>query len=116
MPENIVTAIDPTLHSRYRKLLGNSFTEKALRSQTPLIESYADLLINRLGSLPRTLDNELPGVVVNFVDWMSWFTFDIIGELALGESFDCLKDSKFHPWVETLNNFLKGMVYAASTR
>ncbi|RDL42506.1 Uncharacterized protein BP5553_02485 [Venustampulla echinocandica] len=116
MPENIVTAIDSTLHSRFRKLLGNSFTEKALCSQTPLIESYADLLINRLRSLPQNSEDGLPGVVVNFVDWMSWFTFDIIGEPALGESFDCLKDSKYHPWVETLNNFLKGMVYAASTR
>ncbi|CAG8981871.1 hypothetical protein HYALB_00009547 [Hymenoscyphus albidus] len=116
MPANIVTAIDPTLHSRFRRLLENSFTEGALRSQMPLVESYVDLLINRLRGLPMTPDNKIPGVVVNFVDWMSWYTFDVIGQLALGESFGCLKDSKFHPWVKTLNNLLKGMVYAASTR
>lgn len=116
MPENIVTAMDSVTHTRFRKLLGNSFTEDALRAQTPLIESYANLLITRLRELPPKTADGNPGAVVNFVDWMSWFTFDIIGELSLGESFSCLQDSAQHPWVQTLNSFLKGMVYAASTR
>jgi len=115
MPQNIVTAIDSTTYSRYRKLLGNSFTEKALRNQAPLVEVYAKLLTTRLQNLAEMPENKY-GVVVDFVDWMSWFTFDIMGELALGESFECLKDSKLHPWVETLNTFLKAMVFAASTR
>lgn len=41
---------------------------------------------------------------------------DIIGDLALGESFGCLETSNYHPWVKTLNHFLQGMGYAAATR
>lgn len=116
MPQNIVTTLDPAAHTRFRRLLSNSFTEKALRSQAPIIESYADLLITRLRQFATTPADQCNGVVVDMVDWMSWFTVDVIGDLAIGESFDCLKNSKFHPWVKTLNNFVKGMVYAAATR
>lgn len=113
MPQNIVTTMDTAAHTRFRKLLANSFTENALRSQASIIESYADLLITRLRNLASS---DSSGVVVNMVDWMTYFTVDVMGDLALGESFDCLKDSKLHEWVHTLNNFLKGMVYAAATR
>ena len=47
---------------------------------------------------------------------MSFFTVDIIGDLALGESFGCLENAELHPWVKTLNNFLRGMIYAATAR
>jgi cytochrome P450 len=116
MPQNIVTALDPETHARFRKLLSNSFTETALRNQSPLIDSYADLLIDRLWKLATETTSQGNGSVVNVVDWASWFTVDIIGDLAFGESFDCLKKSELHPWVNTLNNFLKGMVFAATTR
>ena len=33
---------------------------------------------------------------------MSWFVFDVIAELSLRESFSCLKDDKFQPWVKPL--------------
>ena len=29
-------------------------------------------------------------------------TFDIIGELTFGHSFDCLENGKLHPWVALL--------------
>lgn len=116
MPQNIVTTIDPSVHTRMRRLLSSSFTEKSLRSQEPLIESYTDLLITRLRGLATAPTTKGNGVVINVVDWLNYFTVDIIGDLALGESFNCLENSNYHPWVETLNNFLKGMIYAAATR
>ena len=114
MPQNLITAIDIKTHARMRKALANCFTEKALRSQAPIIEEYANLLINRLKDLIAVGSTE--GVNFDVVQWMTFFTVDVIGDLALGESFDCLKSTRLHPWVKTLNNFLKGMVYAASTR
>jgi hypothetical protein len=37
---------------------------------------------------------------VDMSQWYNFTTFDIIGDLAFGEPFDCLKDSQYHPWVE----------------
>ena len=54
--------------------------------------------------------------IVDMTDWVNFFTVDIIGDLAFGESFNCLKESAYHPWVKTLFNFLKGMVFVAATR
>ena len=47
MPQNIITTTDTVVHARMRKLLQNSFNDKSLQSQEPLIESYADLVINK---------------------------------------------------------------------
>ena len=50
------------------------------------------------------------------VDWINHFTVDVIGDLAVGESFDCLRNSKYHPWVKPLFRFLQGMVFAGAAR
>lgn len=51
MPQNIATPLDTERHARFRKALSTSFTETSLRNQSPLIESFADLLIDRLNDL-----------------------------------------------------------------
>ena len=115
MPQNIVTALDSKTHSRMRKALAPSFTEGALRDQAPTIDRYASLLISKL----RDTVASSPGskaAIIDAVDWMCFFTVDVIGDLALGESFQCLENAELHPWVKTLNNFLRGMVYAATAR
>ncbi len=116
MPQNIVTATNPPDHSRMRKMLTNSFTERALQGQEPVIESYMHLVMTRFRAMATTSDAEESGVVINMLDWLNFFTIDIIGDLGFGESFNCLQDSQYHDWVKTLHNFLKGMVFAAATR
>ena len=116
MPQNIVTTTDAVVHARMRKLLQNSFNDKALQSQEPLIESYADLIITRFRDLANAPTAKNKTAIVDMTDWVNFFTVDIIGDLAFGESFDCLKGSAYHPWVKTLFNFLKGMVFMAATR
>ncbi|MCJ1435656.1 RNA polymerase II mediator complex subunit [Xylographa pallens] len=116
MPQNIITTIDLTVHTRLRKLIGSVFTEKSFRSQQPLIESYADLVITKLRKLVAESATRDDTATTNILDWLNYFTIDIIGDLSFGESFNCLQTSDYHPWVKTLNNFLKGMVYLAATR
>lgn len=93
-----------------RKLLGTSFSETSLRSQQPTIESFADVLIDRFRALLEDFRDQSRGVVVDMVDWINYFTVDVIGDLAVEESFDCLRNSDYHPWVKNLFNFLQGMV------
>ena len=81
-------------HSRERRLLSHAFSEKALRDQEDLIQSYVDLLVERLnGEISRSREP------VDLCRWYNYTTFDIIGDLAYGEPFNCLQESEYHPWV-----------------
>ncbi|TGO22395.1 hypothetical protein BPAE_0170g00060 [Botrytis paeoniae] len=88
-------------------------------------EAWNDIYVHRPGHADPTKDpvwdkggtpDEMPQNIVTSLDTESWFTVDVVGELALGESFGCLANSKLHPWANTLNNFLKEMIYTAATR
>jgi hypothetical protein len=74
------------------------------------MKKYIDLLIRRLhekGTDPITGQ-------LNPLDMASWYnytTFDIIGDLAFGESFDCLQDSSYHPWVKIIFESLREVAY-----
>jgi hypothetical protein len=48
------------------------------------------------------------------VSWYNFVTFDIIGDLTIGESFGCLKESALHPWVSILFSYLKISSYLAA--
>lgn len=85
-------------HARYRRLLSHAFSEKALRQQEQLIQSYIALLIQRL----RTRASSAESAVIDIVQWLNFTTFDLIGDLSLGESFHCLDESRYHRWLSIL--------------
>ena len=87
-------------HSRYRRLLSHAFSDKALRQQEYLILSYIELLISRLKDHIKTSHKRETSV--DIVRWFNFTTFDIIGDLSLGESFHCLENSRLHDWVSIL--------------
>jgi cytochrome P450 len=95
-PLNGVYSIIPSLeadHSRLRRNLSHAFSDKALRAQEPLIMSYVDLLIHKLSSFAEK------GEEVNIMRWYNYTTFDIIADLSFGEPLYCLRDSRYHIWV-----------------
>ena len=94
---SIITANDAD-HSRYRRLLSHAFSEKALRQQEHLLHAYVDLMISRL------LEKATPSntAVADVVQWFNFTTFDIIGDLSMGESFHCLEDGRLHHWFSIL--------------
>lgn len=114
--DNLITTNDVKFHARVRTLLSNSFTEDSLRSQHPLIHHHADMLVNKLHELATAPENLAKGVLVNMTDWLNFFTMDVIGDLAFGESFGCLETGEYHSWVRTLFSYLKGMSLAAAPR
>ncbi|CAJ2506593.1 Uu.00g077790.m01.CDS01 [Anthostomella pinea] len=93
-----------------------AFTGRALSRQEPIIQFYVDLLVQRLSQRITAMSDENQGSVVNVVDWFHWFAFDLIGELAFGESFGCLEDTKHHPWITMIFSSIKMMAFAAVTR
>ena len=97
-------------HARYRRLLSHAFSEKALRQQEQLLQSYIALLIQRL----RTRASSAESAIIDMVQWLNFTTFDIIGDLSLGESFHCLDESRYHPWLSILfTQFRTGSLFIA---
>lgn len=80
-------------HGFLRRLLSHGFSEKALRDQEPIIQYYVDLLIRRLR------DQSVTDGRTDIVEWYNSFSFDVICDLAFGESFHCLETAHVHPWI-----------------
>ncbi|PSN71985.1 benzoate 4-monooxygenase cytochrome P450 [Corynespora cassiicola Philippines] len=98
---------DEEAHARFRRAFTQSFSEKSLRDQSPVVQSYVDLFINQLKA--PVSGRKWKEKTVDLAQWLNFLTFDISGDLSFGESFDCLKNGKAHPWVELTQDFGKGV-------
>ena len=98
-------------HSRFRRLLSHAFSDSSLRGQEPIIKGYVDLLIQRLH------ENVKGGTdTVDMLTWYNFTTFDIIGDLAFGEPFGCLRNSEYHQWVSIIMSTPKYGAYTNVAR
>lgn len=81
-------------HFRIRRAWAYGFTDKALKDQEPLVKTHIDRLIRRLH---EQIDQSKGYVVdLDLVKWYNFTTFDIIGDVAFGESFECLEKIEYH--------------------
>lgn len=103
--KSIVTAPDAD-HSRIRRLLAHAFSDKALREQEGLIQVYVD---NLVGGLKSQIQSPTKGKV-NMTDWLQWVIFDVISDFSFGESFNCLKDTRYRGWLDLLLDNLRSVV------
>ena len=109
--KDIVTAND-TDHARMRRSLNHGFSEKALREQEPLIQTYVDTLFSQIRT--RVQDNgDRP---VNMTNWFNWFTMDLISDLSFGESFDCLHKPECHPYIGAIELALKHVMLLSQAK
>ncbi|KAF2790391.1 cytochrome P450 [Melanomma pulvis-pyrius CBS 109.77] len=117
-PDSLLSAINPDMHARIRKLLVPGFTPRALRAQEPIVQRYVNLLVERLTERVADLGKESKGkqVEMDIAPWFQYATFDIFGDLGFGESFDCLEHSRYHPWIELLFNSVKAAAFVISAR
>lgn len=95
-------------HDSTRKILNAGFSERAMRTQEPVIGGYVDLLMWRL----RGLHTDSAGAprAIDMRDWIAYTTFDMIGTLAFGSDFGCLNDGAYHPWIGLIMGSLKDVV------
>ncbi|KAI0887592.1 cytochrome P450 [Annulohypoxylon maeteangense] len=100
LPPSIIEA-EREEHNLIRRQLSHGFSEKSLRGQESIIGDYVNLLIQRLHEHGKN-----GTVPLNMREWFNWTTFDIIGDLGFGSSFDCLQHSDYHPWVKLIGSAL----------
>ena len=109
---SIVSTPDLAAHERMRKLLSHCFSVKALKGQETTVQQHADLIISKF----RDRIHDPSGTVVDIVDWYMFFTFDVLGDLGFGESFDCLERSSLHPWIRTIFTYFRIAAFIGSLR
>ena len=103
--ETLFTAEGDT-HARIRRTFASAFSDKSLREQASTIETYASLLIWRL----RRDIHQDSSNVVDIAKYYGYATLDIMGELALGDSFHSLDGNNENSWVHL---FFKGVTFGS---
>lgn len=96
-----IIAADDEGHGRMRRNLSYAFSEKALRSQEPLLHRFIDLFIDRIGEYADQ------GKPIDIVRWLNNTAFDIISDLAFGAPLNCLADSRNDSTVKLIYGFVK---------
>ena len=102
---SIVSTPNEADHVRMRRLLRYCFTPRAVLAQEPTIKLYVSKLVAKLQE--RCSKSPDAATTINIVDWYMFTTFDVIGDLAFGETFHCLDNSTYHPWVAEVFTYFK---------
>ncbi|KAF4336116.1 isotrichodermin C-15 hydroxylase (cytochrome P-450 monooxygenase CYP65A1) [Fusarium beomiforme] len=101
---DIIFTRDPIDHRLQRRSLSHAFSAKALRDNEESVQYHVNLLLERLGQ------NAGPGTEgANMTEVFNWLTFDIIGDLTFGESFDSLNQWRPSEWVNWLLAFITSL-------
>lgn len=95
-------------HTRQRRILSPAFSDRALKGQEYILQSYTDLLIKRLAEVSKN------GKEVDICKWYMFTTFDVISDLCFGESFNGLTSGEYHPWIDMIFKSVKvGQIIAS---
>ncbi|GAP88827.1 putative cytochrome P450 [Rosellinia necatrix] len=93
---NLVQLRDRSEHDRRRRHGWDlAFTTRALRSYDSRVIKYADQFV---AQMQRRI-----GQAVNVTDWLEWYAFDVMGDLAFGRSFKALENGKSHIYIDTMH-------------
>lgn len=95
-----------------RRLQSPAFSDKALREQESVIAGYSSLLVHKLHGLAAGAS-----ATVDMTAWYNFIMFDVIGDLAFGEPFYCLRDAEWHWWIGAVfETFKAGTMLRAARR
>ncbi|PGG97502.1 hypothetical protein AJ79_09172 [Helicocarpus griseus UAMH5409] len=93
---SIVSERDPVKHSEMRRYLSSAFSDRSLREQEYLVAGVIDEFVEQIGKVGSKPEG------VDLTTWFNLLTFDVIGELAFGESFGGVKSGKTHFWISVV--------------
>jgi cytochrome P450 len=100
-------------YARIRKAWSYSFSDKALKDQEATVTSHVDKLISKLHS---RIDPKSGYYDVDIVKWYNYCAFDIVGDLAFGESFGCLDRDEYHDSVAMIIHHFKAAIMMTASK
>lgn len=77
---------DPVEHNRMKRVLAAGFSNKALLDQEEIIQNCVDQFVQRIGEAGSQHEG------LDLKEWYEMITFDVLGEMAFGESFHCVEN------------------------
>ncbi|KFX93706.1 hypothetical protein O988_06652 [Pseudogymnoascus sp. VKM F-3808] len=92
---------NPKKHGEMRRMLSSAFSQRSLLEQEELVSSTIDKFVTILG---KKGGKESKGL--NMTKWYEMVGFDILGEMAFGESFHSLENGKPHFWSNLVEEHL----------
>ncbi|XXH00900.1 short-chain alcohol dehydrogenase [Hypoxylon texense] len=88
---------DPEKHRQRRKAWDRGFSVKALRTYEPRIKALVDQLINQFSKQKGA---------VNATAWSMYLTFDVMGEVGLGQDFGSVASGTEHSAIKAIHDHL----------
>lgn len=92
-----------TLHDQRRRVWSSAFGDRNLRDYEERMAQYRAMLIKSI--------DQSGGRPIDISKWFNLYTFDVMGDLAYGSSFEMLKTSKEHDAIRLLNAGLKPLAF-----
>jgi len=90
--DSVFSALDKKLHSHKRKIVGRAVSEKSMREFEPIMMQHIDTLIDQLDKDSQEDQS------TNMTTYIKRFGFDVVSDLAFGESLNLLTNDA-HRWV-----------------
>ncbi|KAL8822793.1 MAG: hypothetical protein Q9191_006478 [Dirinaria sp. TL-2023a] len=94
--ESLHSARDEATHEARRKIWDRGFSMRALRDYESRITKYTEQLVSGI--------RQRVGQVVNASDWFLYYGFDVMGDLAFGQSFEMLVHGQEHHVIKMLHS------------
>ncbi|ORY15280.1 cytochrome P450 [Clohesyomyces aquaticus] len=105
-----ITMANDADHARQRRALSHAFSTKALLEQEYIVKNYVETFSQKMQEFARG------DGIVDVTDWFAYTTFDVIGDMALGEPFGCLHSEDFRFWVPLISDSIKAGAFEQATR
>ncbi|KAI4861117.1 putative cytochrome P450 [Hypoxylon rubiginosum] len=102
---------DPKVHASKKKNLLAAFSPRSLAAQESIIQRCSDAFVAKVGPLSRKSKDG-----INMVEWFEMSAFDLLGEMAFGESFGCVAEEKHHFWIDLILKHLREIVLVDNLR
>ncbi|KAM5458304.1 hypothetical protein MaudCBS49596_000217 [Microsporum audouinii] len=99
----------PQVHSRMRKSLTPAFSTKALAEQESIVQMCIDEFIEKVGE-QGTQEKGL-----DMTKWFEMLAFDILGEMAFGETLHCIQNARRLESKSPRKDFLTNLVQKVET-
>ena len=87
---NTHNVIDKTVHGRKRRVLSQAFSDAALKGMEDVMLLHVRQLCAVLAGDGENTSANSKGTVRNMGDWFNYLSYDVMGELCFGKSFDML--------------------------